>query len=253
MSQRRGFFQSSNPLMSDKLIERASHDTLDGNFIQVSASRMTVQGAVNKSLILGGIMLLTAVVGFTMANPLFIYGGGILGFITVLIASFKPAWSGTLAPIYAALEGLFVGSVSAVYAYAFDGIIFQAVTLTMSVFFLMLFVYKMRIIEVTANFRTGVIMATGAIALVYIVNLVLGLFGINMPFIHQGGMLSIGISLVIVGVASLNLLLDFDNFDKGERMGAPAYMEWFFGMGLLITLVWLYLEILRLLSILNRD
>lgn len=253
MSQRRGFFQSSNPLMSDKLIQRASNDSLDGNFIQTRASRMTVQGAVNKSLILGGIMLLTAFIGYTMANPLFMWGGAILGFIAVLVATFKPAWSGTIAPIYAALEGLFVGSISAVFASLFDGIIFQAVTLTMAVFFLMLFVYKTQIIKVTDKLRMGVVMATGAIALVYVVNMALQLFGINMPYLHEGGLIGIGISLVIVGVASFNLLLDFDNFDKGEQMGAPAYMEWFFSMGLLVTLVWLYLEILRLLSILNRD
>jgi uncharacterized YccA/Bax inhibitor family protein len=240
-------------MLSDKLIERASHDTLDGGFIRDNTARMTVQGAVNKSLILGGIMLLTAILGYTMVNPLFMWGGAIGGFVVVLIATFKPAWSGTLGPIYAALEGLFVGSISAVYAYAFGGIIFQAVTLTMAIFFIMLFVYKTGIIQVTNKFRTGVVMATAAVALVYLVNIVLSMFGINMPYLHQGGLIGIGISLVIIGIASLNLLLDFDSFEKGEQAGAPAYMEWFFAMGLLVTLVWLYLEILRLLSILNRD
>jgi uncharacterized YccA/Bax inhibitor family protein len=240
-------------MLSDKLIERASHDTLDGGFIRDNTERMTVQGAVNKSLILGGIMLLTAILGYTMVNPLFMWGGAIGGFVVVLIATFKPAWSGTLGPIYAALEGLFVGSISAMYASAFGGIIFQAVTLTMAIFFIMLFVYKTGIIQVTNKFRTGVVMATAAVALVYLVNIVLSMFGINMPYLHEGGLIGIGISLVIIGIASLNLLLDFDSFEKGEQAGAPAYMEWFFAIGLLVTLVWLYLEILRLLSILNRD
>ena len=253
MSRRRGFLESSNPMLQDQLIQRASHETLDGDMIANRSARMTVQGATNKSLLLGGIMLITAIFGYSLANPLFLWGGAILGFVAVLAATFKPAWSGTLAPIYAALEGLFVGSVSAVYASLFDGIIFQAVTLTMAVFFIMLFVYKTGIIKVSNKFRMGVVMATGAIFLVYLVNIILSFFGINMPFLHDGGMLSIGISLVIVGVASLNLLLDFDNFEKGEQYGAPAYMEWFFAMGLLVTLVWLYLEILRLLSMLNRD
>ncbi|RME03633.1 MAG: Bax inhibitor-1/YccA family protein, partial [Bacteroidetes bacterium] len=134
------------------------------------------------------------------------------------------------------------------------GIIFQAVTLTFAVLFMMLFLYKSGTIKVTQKLRSGVIMATGAILLVYIINLVLSFFGMNVPYLHEGGMMGIGISLLIIGVAAMNLLLDFDNFDKGEQYGAPAYMEWFCAMGLIITLVWLYIEILRLLSILSgRD
>ncbi|MEM6380418.1 MAG: Bax inhibitor-1/YccA family protein, partial [Bacteroidota bacterium] len=116
-----------------------------------------------------------------------------------------------------------------------------------------LFIYKSGIIKVTNKFRTGVMMATGAILLVYVLSWVLSFFGINMPFLHEGGMMGIGISVVIIGVAALNLLLDFDNFEKGEQYGAPMYMEWFSAMGLLITLVWLYIEFLRLLAILNSD
>ncbi|MEZ4958696.1 MAG: Bax inhibitor-1/YccA family protein [Saprospiraceae bacterium] len=172
----------------------------------------------------------------------------------MLIASFKTHLSATLAPIYALLEGLCVGSVTAIYAAGFGGgIIFHAVTLTFALLFAMLFIYKTGIIKVTNKFRTGVVMATGAVLLVYLLSFVLGFFGISVPYLHQGGMIGIGISLVIIGVATLNLLLDFDNFEKGEQYGAPAYMEWFSAMGLLITLVWLYFEILRLLSILNRD
>lgn len=254
MSRRSGLFRgSSNPMMSDKMFQNASNKTLDGHFMEAQVERMTVQGAINKSFILGIIMLLTALVGFTFASPIMIWGGAIAGLIIVIIASRKPDLSGTLAPIYAALEGLFVGGISAMYAALFDGIIFQAVSLTMAVFFIMLFIYKTGIIKVTSKFRAGVVMATGAILLVYIANFILSLFGINMPFLHEGGAIGIGISLVIVGIASMNLLLDFDNFDKGEKHGVPAYMEWFFAMGLLITIVWLYIEILRLIAMFSRD
>ena len=158
-------------------------------------------------------------------------------------------YSPTLAPLYAALEGLFVGGISAMYAARFGGIVFQAIMLTIAVLFTMLFLYRSGIIKVTEKLRAGVYMATGAIFLVYILSFILSFFGIQIPFLHSTGPIGIGISLVIIGIAAFNLLLDFDNFEKGERYGAPAYMEWFLGMGLLITLVWLYIEILRLLAI----
>jgi len=253
--KKKGMFKSSsNPMFSEKAMQRTSQQTLDGDFIQVAGEKMTVSGAVNKSLILGAIMLFTAYFGFTMANTLFMWGGAIAGIAIVFAASYKPEWSTFLAPLYAAVEGLFVGAVSWIYFTAFfPGIIFQAVTLTMAVFFVMLFLYKAQIIKVTQKLRSGVIMATGAIMLVYILSFVLSFFGINIPFLHEGGMMGIGISLLIIGVASMNLLLDFDNFDKGEQMGVPAYYEWFFAMGLLVTIVWLYIEILRLLSVLSSD
>lgn len=252
MSRRKGFLESRNPVLQEKAFQNASRETLDSGLI-VKGEKMTVQGAINKTFILAGIMLLTAWVGFMNPNPLFIWGGAIAGFIVVLIASSRPQNSPTLAPIYAALEGLFVGGVSAMYAQFFDGIIFQAVTLTMAVLFTMLFIYKAGIIKVTNKLRSGIYMATGAIALVYIVNIVLSFFGINMPYLHDASPIGIGISLLIIGVAAFNLLLDFDNFEKGEQYGAPAYMEWFSGMGLLITLVWLYIEILRLVAIFSSS
>ncbi|MEZ4931497.1 MAG: Bax inhibitor-1/YccA family protein [Saprospiraceae bacterium] len=141
------------------------------------------------------------------------------------------------------------------YAGAFGGaIVFHAVTLTFAVLFMMLFLYKTGMIKVTEKFRSGVMMATGAIFIVYLLSWVLGMFGVNIPYLHEGGMMGIGISVVIIGIAALNLLLDFDMFEKGEQYRAPKYMEWFAAMGLLITLVWLYIEILRLLAILaGRD
>ena len=225
-----------------------SNQPLDGHLID-RGERMTVQGAVNKSFILFGIMLLTSLVSYAFPSKLFMFGGAIGGLIIVLIASFKQHLSPSLAPVYAILEGLFVGAITFYYGMAFGGgIIFHAVTLTFAVLFMMLFIYKTGIIKVTDKLRMGVVMATGAICLMYLVNIVMSMFGVNLPFLHQGGALGIGISVVIVGVAAFNLLLDFDNFEKGEQYGAPRYMEWFSAMGLLITLVWLYIEMLRLLS-----
>lgn len=253
MSRRKGFLESRNPVMQEEVFRKTSNETLDNSFIQVGANRMTVQGAINKTFILAAIMLLTAWVGFSFANPLFIWGGAIAGLIVVVIAARKPHLSPTLAPLYAALEGLFVGGVSYMYYMQTDGIIFQAVSLTMAVLFMMLFIYKSGIVKVTNKLRTGIYMATGAIALVYIANIVLSFFGMNVPYLHDASPIGIGISLVIIGVAAFNLLLDFDNFEKGEKHGAPAYMEWFCGMGLLITLVWLYIEILRLVAIFSSS
>lgn len=241
--------------MSEKAYQQASQNVLDADMTSsgAQAGRMTVSGAVNKSLLLGALMLATAVLSFASMNPILMWGGAIGGLIVVLIATFRPQNSPVLAPIYAGLEGLFVGGISGIYASAFDGIVFQAVTLTMAVFFLMLFFYKTGIIKVTKKLRSGIIMATGAIFVVYMLNFVLSFFGINLPYLHDGGMIGIGISLLIIGVAAMNLLLDFDNFEKGEQYGAPAYMEWFSAMGLLITLVWLYIEILRLIAIMSSS
>ncbi len=255
MSRKKGFFQSRNPVMSDRAYHKAASEVLDAGMAQSgqAVERMTVSGAVNKSLLLGALMLATAVFSYANPNPLFMYGGAIGGLIVVLIASFRPKSSPITAPIYAALEGLFVGGISAYYAAAYSGIVFQAVTLTMGVFFTMLFLYKSGTIKVTNKLRSGIMMATGAIFLVYLLNFILGFFGIQVPFLHQSGMVGIGISLLIIGVAALNLLLDFDNFDKGEQYGAPKYMEWFSAMGLIITLVWLYIEILRLIALFSSN
>lgn len=249
------FRKSSNPFLNEKrLAEATQQQSLDGTMIsRAETAPMTVSGAVNKTLILTGLLLLTAIYAYYNPSSLFVWGGAIGGLILVLVMAFKQHLSPTLAPVYALLEGLFVGSITAVYAGAFAGIAFQAIGLTVAVLFMMLFIYKAGIIKVTQKFRSGVIMATGAIFLMYLLSWILGMFGMNLPFLHEGGMMGIGISLVIIGVASLNLLLDFDNFEKGERYRAPQYMEWFCAVGLLVTLVWLYLEMLRLLAMLSSD
>ena len=241
------FFQSNNPILGEETFQKAAREA--GH----DQSVMTVNGAVNKSLILGVILMVTASISWTMPSPIFLWGGLIGGLICVLVSSFRPQYSAITAPLYAVFEGLCLGALSAFYAGLFNGIVFQALTLTIGLLFLMLFLYKAGVIKVTEKLRSGIMMATGAIALVYIVSMVLRMFGVNMPFLHQGGMIGIGISLVIIGVASMNLLLDFDNFEKGAQYGAPKYMEWYSAMGLLVTLVWLYLEIIRLLSRLSRD
>ncbi len=243
--------------MKEKAFQESAREVLDAGMTpsHIITEKMTAAGAVNKSFILVGIMMLTTVFSYGNPSPLLMWGGAIGGLIVVLVTSFKRHLSPTLAPVYAALEGLFVGAVSAIYATSFGGaIVFHAVTLTFSVLFMMLFIYKTGIIKVTERLRMGLYMALGAIVLVYLMSFILGLFGMSVPFLHSGGTISIVISVVIVGVASMFLLLDFDNFEKGEKYGAPAYMEWFCAMGLLITLVWLYVEMLRLLALLSgRD
>jgi len=248
------FSGGGNPFLNeDKMREAAKSETLDGDFIQVKGNRMTVQGAINKSFVLVAIMMATALVAYTMPSSLFLYGGMFGGLGVLIFASFKKELSPTLAPLYAALEGLFVGAVSAMYAAAFDGIVFNAASLTIALLFAMLFIYKTQIIKVTNKFRTGVIMATGGIMVVYLMSWILGMFGIQVPFIHETGMMGIGISAFVIVIACMNLLLDFDNFEKGEQYGAPKYYEWYSAMGLLVTLVWLYVELLRLLSKLASD
>mgnify|MGYP006196212371 CR=1 FL=1 len=175
--------------------------------------------------------------------------GAIGGFVLALITSFKPAVSPYTSPIYAALEGLFLGAISAVFEAHYPGIVPQAIALTLGVLATMLLAYRSGLIKVTENFKLGIVAATGGIFLLYLVNIGMRLFGFEgMGFIHDSSWLGIGFSAVVVVVAALNLVLDFDFIEQGVERGAPKYMEWYGAFGLLVTLVWLYLEILRLLS-----
>ena len=247
MSLKKAFTESSNPMFGEEKFK----NVLDANLVERGAT-MTVQGAVNKTLILMAIMLAAGTFSFMYPSMILVWVGIIGGAIVYFITSSNPSRAPYLAPVYAILEGLLVGAITKIYMNAFSpGLIFQAVTITFAILFMMLMLYKSGMIKVTAKFRAGVSMAVGAVMLFYLINIVCHFIGINIPFIHEGGMLSIGITLVIIGIASMNLLLDFDNFEKGEAMKAPEYMEWYSGMGLLFTLVWLYLEILRLLSYLR--
>jgi uncharacterized YccA/Bax inhibitor family protein len=244
---RRSFFESSNPIVNEGSIQRSRLDGVN------SYGTMSIDGAINKSLILFGILLITSGISYMMPSTLLMIAGAIGGLIAVLVGSFKPTSSPIAAPVYAAFEGLFLGSITAVYAAQTQGIVFNAISLTLGVLLLMLILYKYRIITVTEKFRAGMIMATGAVALVYLIAFMFRMFGHDIPYIHQGSMMGIGFSLVVVAIASLNLLLDFDNFEKAEQYGAPKYYEWSCAMGLMVTLVWLYIEILRLLSKLKED
>lgn len=238
--------KSNNPIMNeDRFMDR--NNTISYNQVGV----MTREGAINKTIILLAVML--AVGSYAFANPsmLFIIGGAIGGLVMVLVASFKPTTSNITAPLYAVFEGLFIGAITAKFAHMYSGIVFQAVSGTVCVLLLMLFIYKSGIIKVTDKLRTGIVVATGGVFLLYMLTWILSFFGISMPYLHDGGLLSIGISVVIIGIAAMNLLLDFDMIDKGDAYGAPKYMEWFSGMALLITLVWIYFELLRLLSYLR--
>lgn len=249
---KRNFLESNNPMLKDEVLKKNAA-VLDGDMVYTPEA-MTVQGAVNKTFALFGILLLTSVFSYLFygINPgmgkFLVYGGFIGGAIISFIAGRNLPKASTWAPAFAAFEGLAVGGLSAMYAYFFDGIIFQAVTLTFAILFTMLMLYKSGMIQVTERFRSIIMTAMGAIMLVYLVEFVLHLVGVNVPFLHDQSPIGIGISMIIVIVASLKLLIDFDNFDKGEQMRVPNYMEWYFGMGLLFTLVWLYVEILYLLS-----
>ena len=231
----------------------------DSTFVGVRAAAgepaMTLRGTAAKSFLL--LLLTVFAAGFTWnavaAGNLGIVGpativGGIGGFIVALVTVFKPKASPYTAPLYAVLEGLLLGGVSALYNARFAGLPLQAVTLTFGVFAALLLVYRTGLVRVTQNFRLGVFAATGGIAIMYLLSFVLRLFGVQMAFLHDSSPLSIGISLVVVVVAALNLVLDFDFIERGVEHGAPRFMEWYAAFGLLVTLVWLYLEILRLLG-----
>jgi uncharacterized YccA/Bax inhibitor family protein len=240
------FTRSSNPVFQDSLFDKAGR-------VSTGEDSMTVDGAINKSFILFVILLLGAGIGWNNPIPLVIWGGAIAGLILVIITVFRMRWAPYTAPMYAFLEGLFVGGISVMYASLANGLIFKAMVLTFAILFTMLFVYKSGLIKVTGRFRRGVIIATGGVLLLYLMSFILSLFGVQVAYLHEGGWIGIGLSLLIIGIASLNLLLDFDNFEKGARAAAPRYFEWFCAMGLLITLVWLYVEILRLLAMLNSN
>jgi uncharacterized YccA/Bax inhibitor family protein len=220
---------------------------------------MTIGGTVNKSFMLLALLIGAAVISWVMffngydMFPLMV-GGAIGGFVLALIISFAPKSAPFLAPIYAVAEGLFLGALSANYESLYYGITLQAALLTMCVFLGMLLAYKTGLIKASPGFRRGIIAATAGVALVYLLSFVLGLFGVTVPYLHDSTPIGIGISIVIIIIAALNFVLDFNFIEEGAQQGAPKYMEWYGSFGLLVTLVWLYIEIIRLLSKLaNRD
>ena len=221
---------------------------------------MSIDGTVNKTLILLALLLLPAIYMWSSVyeafdNPeitsnftLILIAGVIIGLIFALITIFKKEWAPVTAPIYVLAEGLVLGTLSAIMEKAFPGIVIQAVALTFGTLFILLFAYKSRLIKVTQNFRLGIVAATGGIAMIYLLSFVMGFFGVGIPYIHESGLIGIGFSLFVVVIAALNLVLDFDFIERGAKHGAPKYMEWYAAFGLMVTLIWLYLEILRLLA-----
>lgn len=219
-----------------------------------SGDTMTIQGTANKTGLLLLLLLLSATwtwrLYYTAADSLtpWIIGGAIGGLVVALITVFKKQWAPMTAPLYALLEGLVLGGISSILEGRYPGIVIQAVGLTFGTLFGLLFAYKSGMIKATENFKLGVVAATGGIAAVYLVSILLGLFGIRMPYIHESGMIGIGFSLFVVVIAALNLVLDFDFIESGAAQGAPKFMEWYGAFGLMVTLIWLYIEILRLLA-----
>ena len=218
---------------------------------------MTINGTVNRTGML--VLLVVAAAWFSwtrstagpngaiVANP-YILIGAIGGFIVALITIFKKTFAPVTAPIYAVLEGLFIGGLSAMFEARFSGIAAQASFATFGVLGGLLLAYRTGLIKATENFKLGVFAATAGIAILYLISFVLSFFGKSIPYIHQSGWMGIGFSVFVVIIASLNLVLDFDFIENGAAAGAPKYMEWYAAFGLLVTLVWLYIEMLRLLS-----
>lgn len=216
---------------------------------------MSIQGTANKALLLLLCVMITASwtwsLFFKSGNPAAVAPlmgvGAIVGFIVALVTVFKPAWAGVTGPVYALVEGLFIGGLSALAEAQYPGIVIQAVGLTFGTCLALLLAYKSRLIRASENFKLGVVAATGGIALFYLVAMVLGFFGVRLPLIFGSGPVGIIFSLVVVTIAALNLVLDFDFIEQGAAQGAPKYMEWYGAFALMVTLIWLYLEILRLL------
>ncbi|MCE9580992.1 MAG: Bax inhibitor-1/YccA family protein [Planctomycetes bacterium] len=241
--------RTANPALNENVFKKF--------FAAAGSPVMTVQGTVNKTGVLlflcAGCAVLTWIPmhsGDFLTAGILALGGLLGGLVFGLTTAFKPAWAPVTAPLYAACEGLFLGAISSIYDLHYPGrpIVLHAVLLTFGTLFALLAAYTTRLIRATENFKLGVFAATGGIALVYLVSFVLSLFGIRLPFIHESGLMGIGFSLFVVTIAALNLVLDFDFIETGADSNAPKFMEWYGAYGLLVTLVWLYLEILRLLS-----
>lgn len=242
--------RATNPVLS-RLAE-AARDTLSTT---ASGDVMTRAGTAGKSIVL--LVLCAFSASFTWSQvtagntgiimPSLLVGG-IGGFIMAMVVSFKPNTAPIAAPIYAVLEGLFLGAISALYNLKYAGIPQQAVLLTFAVALGVFTLYRMNVLKATEGFRRMIVGATVGIAVFYLINIVLSLFNVNLGYSMSSSPIAIGINLVIAGVAALNLVLNFDDIDQAVRMGAPKKMEWFGAFGLMVTLVWLYLELLRLLA-----
>lgn len=252
-------FRSGNPALSESTFLDVASGTVANR-----DNAMSLNGTVNKTGILLALVLMTGAFSWSQAfdapgqlsasAPFYLWGGLIAGFVLAMVTVFKKDWAPVTAPMYALAQGFFLGAISAVYNQQFEGIVLQAVMLTAAILVAMLMAYRSGLIKATENFKLGVVAATGGIMLVYLATIVLRLFGLDIPMIHESGIIGIGFSLFVVVIAALNLVLDFDFIESGVAAGAPKSMEWYGAFGLMVTLIWLYLELLRLLAKLqSRD
>ena len=235
--------RSGNPVLSKSTFASAERIT----------EKMTIEGTVNKTAISLFLLIGTGYLTFEVMNPILLITCGVGGFIVAIITIFKKEWAPVTVPIYAILEGGLLGGISYMYNTMYDGIVTNAIYLTIGILLSLLMTYRSGLIKPSENFKLGIAAATGGIAIVYLINFTMGFFGSGMGVmsINNSSMMSIGFSLVVIVIAALNLVLDFDFIEEGAEKGAPKYMEWYGAFGLLVTLIWLYLEILRLLAKLN--
>lgn len=246
-------FKSGNPTLTEKIFDNSA------NAEASMQGTMTIRGTMNKF----GFLLLMVIGGAAYTWHLYqdlskglmstlMIVGVVGGMISAFAMIFKPNWAQYIAPLYGILEGFFLGGISAIMNDAFQktypGLVMQAVGLTFGVAISMFLLYNFRIIKVTDKFRSILFTATAGIGIFYLLSMILGMFHVNMPFMYDSSLLGIGISLFVVAIAALNLLMDFDMIERGAEQGAPQYMEWYGAFGLLVTIVWLYIEILKLLS-----
>lgn len=235
--------RSGNPVLSKKTFNNSiSRD-----------NKMTIEGTVNKTAISLFLLIGAGYLTFNTVNLVLLIGCGIGGFILAIITFFKKEWSPITVPIYAVLEGGMLGGISYTYNSLYDGIVTNAILLTLGILVSLLIAYRSGYIKPTENFKLGIFAATGGIAIVYLINFFMGFSGssLGLMSVNNASPISIGFSIVVVIIAALNLVLDFDFIEEGAEKGAPKYMEWYGAFGLLVTLIWLYLEILRLLAKLN--
>lgn len=240
--------QTSNPVLTDNAFRQSREPVLN--------QPMTMQGTVTKTALLLALVMLSALWTWSLfvktGNPASINGlmliGAIGGLVLAIATTFKQTWAPITAPLYASFQGLFVGGISAILESAFPGIVIQAATLTFGTLAAMLFLYQTKWIQVTDTFRMIVVTATGGIMVAYLISWILTFFHVQVPIIYGSGIASILFSLFVIGVAALNFVLDFDFIDRAAARGAPKYMEWYGAFALMVTMIWLYIEFLRLLS-----
>lgn len=231
--------RTANPALNAKTFDVA------GTGSQV----MTLQGTVSRTSMLLALLFAATMLTWNKAPSFGLLVGSLIGsIIFALITIFKKPAAPITAPLYAICEGVLLGAISTTFEARFPGIVFQAILLTFGTLGALLLAYTSRLIKPTENFKLGIVAATGGIAIFYLVAMILGFFGMQIPMIYSSGPVGIGFSAVVVVIAALNLVLDFDFIEQGAERGAPKYMEWYAAFGLVVTLVWLYLEILRLLS-----